>query len=153
MTNEEMLKVLRDLKYQFDDRIAESEYCKEEDILEALESNKMASEALDMAIKMSIKTLEQSSVDVVSRQAVLDTLDKMDKALDVDRTVENYKELLTECYKDLPPVIQKEKTGHWIKIKNSRGTTIALRCSCCENSPKRGISSDYCPNCGARMTE
>ena len=48
MTNEEMLKVLEDLKYQFDDRIAEAEYCKEEDILEALESNKMASKVLDI---------------------------------------------------------------------------------------------------------
>lgn len=52
MTNEEMLKVLEDLKYQFDDRIAESEYSKDEDLFEALESNKMTSEALDMAIKI-----------------------------------------------------------------------------------------------------
>ena len=39
MTNEEMLKVLEDLKYQFDDRIEEAEYCKEEDILEALKQH------------------------------------------------------------------------------------------------------------------
>ena len=51
--------------------------------------------------------------DCISRQAVLDTLDKMDKALDDDRTVENYKELLTECYKDLSSVTPKEK---WIPV-------------------------------------
>ncbi len=69
MTNEEMLKVLRDLKYQFDDRIKESKYSKDEDLLEALESNKMASKALDMAIQMSIKTLEQQPCeDAVSRK-------------------------------------------------------------------------------------
>ena len=47
---------------------------------------------------------QQTCEDAISRQAVLNTLDKMDKALDTDRTVENYKELLTECYKDLPPI-------------------------------------------------
>ena len=42
--------------------------------------------------------------DAISRKAVLDTLERMDKALDEDRTVENYKELLRECYKVLPSV-------------------------------------------------
>lgn len=49
--------------------------------------------------------------DCISRQAVLNTLDKMDKALDDDRTVENYKELLAECYKDLPIIMPTKKTG------------------------------------------
>ena len=40
--------------------------------------------------------------DAISRKAVLDTLERMDKALDEDRTVENYKDLLRECYKVLP---------------------------------------------------
>lgn len=62
-----MLKVLEDLKYQFDDRIAESEYSKDEDLLEALESNKMASEALDMAIK----TLEQPNVDKAENELLV----------------------------------------------------------------------------------
>lgn len=115
MTNEEAIVVLGDLKYQFDDRIAESEYSKEEDILEALQSNKTASEALDMAIKALEK---EPCGDAVSRQSVLDTLDKMDKALDTDRTVENYKGLLTKCYKDLPPVATEEKIGHWIPLVN-----------------------------------
>ena len=33
------------------------------------------------------------------------------------------------------------------------GMVIALRCSCCEKSPKHAIKSDFCPNCGARMVE
>jgi len=55
--------------------------------------------------------------DLISRQAVLNTLDRMDKALDTDRTVESYKELLTECYKDLPPVEQESKAeqfAEWV---------------------------------------
>ena len=42
--------------------------------------------------------------DCVSREAVLNTLDTMDKVLDENRTIEAYKELLKECYKELPPV-------------------------------------------------
>ena len=54
-------------------------------------------------------TREEASGDLISRQAVLNTLDRMDKALDTDRTVESYNELLTECYKDLPPVEQEPR--------------------------------------------
>jgi len=45
--------------------------------------------------------------DAISRQAVLDTLDTADKFMDEDRTIENYKALLKECYEVLPPVTQK----------------------------------------------
>lgn len=45
-----------------------------------------------------------ASEDCISRKAVLKTLDDMDIVLDEDRTVENYKELLEECYEVLPPV-------------------------------------------------
>ena len=51
--------------------------------------------------------------DYISRQAVLNTLDNMEKALDEDRTVEKYKELLTECIKVLPTV---ENKGEWIPV-------------------------------------
>ena len=47
--------------------------------------------------------------DTISRKAVIDTLERMDKALDEDRTVENYKELLRECYKALPSVKPKSE--------------------------------------------
>ena len=40
--------------------------------------------------------------DSISRQAVLDTLENVDKFLDEERTVEKYKELLTECINELP---------------------------------------------------
>ncbi len=85
--------------------------------------------------------LEQKPCDAINRRAVLNTLDKMDKALDTDRTVENYKELLTECYKDLPPVTPKEKTA-------------AGTCKTCSNYSEHGIcdfghicvdGSEWCP--------
>lgn len=41
--------------------------------------------------------------DLIDRQKVLNTLDFADNALtDEERTVENYRELLTECIKVLP---------------------------------------------------
>lgn len=95
---------------------------------------------------------QQPCEDAVNRQAVLDTLDKMDKALDTDRTVENYKELLNECYKVLPSVTPKEKTGMWI---NDWEMGMS-ECSCCGETylweDHKGTENfHYCPNCGARM--
>ena len=85
--------------------------------------------------------------DLISRKSVLKAIEKLHvygfATLDEDK--------LIETINKLPSVTLEEKTGHWIDITNKNGTVIALRCSCCENSPKRGISSDYCPNCGARM--
>lgn len=40
--------------------------------------------------------------ELISRQAVLNTLENADKFLDEERTVDKYKELLTECIKVLP---------------------------------------------------
>lgn len=88
--------------------------------------------------------------DCISRQAVLNTLDNMDKALDTDRTVESYKELLTECYKDLPIIMPtkkkktKEKTGHWIIMSSEI-------CKCSECKQFSDKVTRYCPNCGAKM--
>ena len=117
-------------------------------------------------VEQAIKTLEQEPCsDAISRQAVLNTLDEMDKALDTDRTVESYKELLTECYKVLPSVKQEPKTGYWIddnenEIDAQYGKHI-YRCSECNkyaNDFVGGIEDwwdlekpNYCPNCGAKM--
>lgn len=53
--------------------------------------------------------IKESCEDAVKREAVLNTLDTMDKALDENRTVEHYKELLKECYKELPRVTPTAK--------------------------------------------
>ena len=94
--------------------------------------------------------------DCISRQAVLNTLDKMDKALDADRTVENYKELLTECYKDLPLIMPTKKTGKWVYreelFDDEDKPRIAYGCSICGRSIKSiHEKGNFCPNCGAKM--
>ena len=50
-------------------------------------------------------------------------------------------------------VLSQPKRGWWIEIINSRGVVVALRCSRCEKSPRHGVRSDFCPNCGADMRE
>jgi len=85
-------------------------------------------------------------------------LDDIDNVLDEDRTVENYKELLKECYEVLPPV-NPQKIGHWEQYGNS--WEDKFKCSeCGKEQPKIlcgeqiiGHWSDYCPNCGAKMID
>lgn len=116
------------------------------------------------ACDMAIKALEQESCkDAVSRQAVLNTLDFTDKFLDETRTVESYKTLLEECYKNLPSVTPTRKKGKWIghgeHCENlgviPSGLGAYEWCSNCDC----GIDVrewhrnhyNYCPNCGAEM--
>ena len=101
------------------------------------------------------KEKQQPCEDTVSREAVLNTLDNMDKALDENRTVENYKALLKECYKQLPSATQK--SGKWILLDECANS--GYYCSRCQKKlVKEGWSETvkkikYCPNCGEKMVE
>ena len=102
------------------------------------------------ALNTVIKALEQESCeDAVSRQEVLKGY------VEIERTdgVEIYSEkaVPTEYINNLPPVTPTRKKGKWKEIKSKTGTVIALRCNCCEKSPKHAIRSLYCPNCGVEM--
>ena len=96
------------------------------------------------------RKLEEPCEDAISREAVLNTLGNMDKALDENRTVKEYKALLKECYKELPSVTQK--SGKWIRRENV--TSIdnvrwAYECSKCGYEMRS--MTRYCPSCGADM--
>lgn len=75
-----------------------------------------------------------------------------------DRIVENYKELLKECYWVLTPVNPQPKMGHWF-IDERPESNREIICSNCEQPIFKYHKLDfdyrpkYCPNCGARMTE
>ena len=102
----------------------------------------------------AIEILEQEQCnDVISRQAVLNTLDSTDKFLDETRTVESYKTLLEECYKNLPSVTPTRKKGKW-EYSGSYDVEGMLYCSCCKH--EIDVSEGYfkyCPNCGCKMSE
>ena len=121
-------------------------------------------------IDLHCKPLEQELCeDAISRRAVLNTLDSTDKFLDETRTVESYKTLLEECYKNLPPVTPIRPKGHWIGQKKIgfgewKECIVPLKdgyvtdsCSCSEcgewltGSDEYQCSGNYCPNCGAEM--
>lgn len=91
--------------------------------------------------------------DLISRQKVLDTLDNADNFLDEERTVEKYKELLTECIEVLPPA---ENKGEWL----DDGFCGDCKCSVCKQEFDCDIANmrgfdfalpKFCPNCGADM--
>lgn len=102
--------------------------------------------------------------DCISRQAVKDLISKYIDA--VETLSENgvcidahTDKVLQQLFSNicsvnaLPPVSPQIKKGNWIDIKSKKGTVIALRCSCCKESPKHAIRSVFCPNCGAEMSE
>jgi hypothetical protein len=138
MTNEEKEAVLHCLRAMIDEELCEecplygttgSDHCEKD------------------CVRLAIEALEQKPCE--------DCISKTE----VKRIVDFYKEQIDGIYRinesvdNLPPVTPqpKQRTGHWIDIKNKRGTVIAARCSCCEKSPKHAIRSDFCPNCGAKM--
>ena len=113
------------------------------------------SDAVQLLRELPSVNPQEPCDDVVNRQAVLNTLDNMDKALNEDRTVENYKELLKECYEVLPSVTARQKTGHWIKDYDNSALDGLYHCSVCGRKlwiPKEESVSDYpyC-HCGAEM--
>lgn len=101
-----------------------------------------------------IKALEGNPcIDVVSRQAVLNTLDFADKALDEDRTVETYKELLIACYKDLPSIAHTRKLGRWIFDDKVHEHAHCSECGYGNIDLLDGKLHNFCPNCGSFMID
>lgn len=110
------------------------------------------SEYID-AIKMGIEALEQEPCDdCVSRQVVLE-------AIDDDNRNGHYSCFATnndaECFKqiirELPSVTPQQKVGKWISNAEDDLKISEYTCSNC-----KGLSdedSDFCPKCGAKMSE
>lgn len=110
------------------------------------------------ALNRAIKLLEQEPCeDAISRRAVLNTLDFTDKFLDETRTVESYKTLLEECYKNLPSVTPTRKKGKWIRyeeqkpLKYGYELIIKGKCSNCGEVFGETYKMKCCPNCFAEM--
>lgn len=56
---------------------------------------------------------------------------------------------------DAPTIEPERKTGRWIPVMNGRGGHCCNRCNGYAPSYMNGDEhlSDFCPNCGANMTE
>lgn len=117
--------------------------------------------------KEIIKAL-QPCTDAISRQAVLEVLNKMDRYVADELTLcdkerkfpQNEVFIVDDVYEEiveqLPPVTPAEKVGHWIArgLVDSNGNRI-YECSECHHSDTQAATMivPYCWYCGARMQE
>ena len=179
----QLVKWLKELKQLKD--MKEIEMTKEEAIMELNRFSGTTQLKLSAnfwtALDIAIKALEKEPCnDVISRQDVLNTLDSTDKFLDETRTIECYKTLLEECYKNLPSVtptkciatvkfskedmrelidekmkdiVVERKKGKWIPHRAKYDETAPIyECSICHKN--NGFeNTNYCPNCGCLMSK
>lgn len=97
---------------------------------------------MEEAIKVIIEALEQEPCeDAVSRQAVLD---EIDKRFDLAKP---FKQLI----KSMPPVTPQQKMGRWAVLKDEYGDVIEDVCSNCDKNGNRKWA--FCPFCGCKMQE
>lgn len=83
--------------------------------------------------------------DCISREQMMNLLDKVGGDFDKPREAVVPLDYVADMVADLPSVIPKEKVGHWITCGD------VYMCSECDSV---GVDYDnYCPNCGAKMTE
>lgn len=93
--------------------------------------------------------------DSISRQAMLDGIDKLIK-IHFDRTVVLYK--ARKVAEDLPSAQPERKTGRWIPD----GSELGIKCNKCGKSFSDYVNAgtgymfleetpNFCPNCGADM--
>lgn len=114
---------------------------------------RVCDDELNDALDVAIKALEQQSCeDCISREAVKDMLDA--RGIKAVMTFDHFKELLDK----LPSVTPQPKIGHWIEKDGFDGDTY-YDCSECgesfcliDGTPTDNLYN-YCPNCGAKMTE
>ena len=88
--------------------------------------------------------------DLISRQAMLDGIDKLIK-IHFDRTVVLYK--ARKVAEDLPSAQPERKTGHWIPTTNGKGRHECSRCheyAPCYQDGSEHLST-FCVLCGAKM--
>lgn len=97
--------------------------------------------------------------DPIDRQAAIDHWRSIIDATDEgDRYNMGFDDGLEFCISDLstmPSAEPERKTGRWIPVMNGRGGHCCNRCNGYAPSYMNGDEhlSDFCPNCGANMTE
>lgn len=110
---------------------------------------------IDQAAK-ALKALEQELCeDCISRQEVLDALDKSkySNAFCEEHHIDWSINLGMAhiVVNELKPVTPQPKMGRWVKTIGENGVTSALRCSECGFEDNRYELFNYCPVCGMKM--
>lgn len=87
--------------------------------------------------------------DAISRQAVLDAIDEIDK----DACMNEY-HAIVKAIEDLPSVQPILPRGHWIMTSEKDELyCYVAKCSVCGMESINNGADCYCPNCGADMRE
>lgn len=110
-------------------------------------------------IKFALATIEKATEqDCISRQAVLDALDKgkysntFCEEHNIDWSINLG--MAHIVVNELKPATPQSKTGHWIEHPHEAGENWEFsRYECSECHIWVDDDSDYCPNCGAKMAE
>lgn len=110
------------------------------------------------SLDMAIKALEQEPCeDCISRQATIKYLCTNMNWYDEDgETADDEEKLnaITDLVNGVPSVTPQPKIGHWKRISIDKYVQHAMayyKCSVCD---KDIIGThNYCPNCGAKMSE
>lgn len=135
MTHQEAIKMLQSTYDDF------CQYDNPDDYyVKMLEARKMAIEALQM----------EPCDDTVSRHMVRDTIFEECSGTKLD--IDFVKVLILQrAIKSLPPVRLKQKMGRW--IVHPKGIYAQLVCDKCLSNAPYNCQTNYCPNCGAKMSE
>lgn len=121
---------------------------------------------LSAKMQLAIKALGQEPCEDAIRRADAINALVYDISIESDRGLDEYKsvikEILCKIYdvqkaniEKLPSVTPQQKTGHWIKVHPIQTDDEgAYMCSCCKVGDwnLKG-TENYCPNCGAKMSE
>ena len=99
------------------------------------------------SLMAGVKALEQEPCDdAISRQAVEDAIYDYSRSCDV-----NYAQIM-EFIDKLPSVTPQQKMGHWEWNQYDANPKIGnFHCSLCHSIGRAYF--DYCPYCGAKMSE
>ena len=114
-------------------------------------------------VEQAINVLSNSDGDCISRQAVIDAIDKWVKDMGVliALPADEVTPLFDSIHK-LPPVTPQPKVGEWLEKEVISDKVIeewqSARCSACDKyhtTPYMYYFDNYkfCPNCGARLEE
>lgn len=110
-----------------------------------------------------IEQLEQEPCeDAISRKAAIEEMECCDFTKSAsDDDIALYEYSVIEVLNSLPSVTPKKKMGRWIDsnivLMVCVGDVVvnlpAKECSICHKPHIRGYGADFCPNCGAKMSE
>ena len=168
MTKEEAIKRLKEAKGTIQPFLYVDEAI--DYAIKALESKAdtwSIKEVADALEKHGLIREQESCEDCVSRQAVID---KLNRLIEVERLqgtdemgygrerVSAYESMIFEINSEYlyPSITSKEKTGKWIPDDTICEDTL-YRCSNCGNvyylnyGDVKDMGYNYCPNCGAKM--